>query len=95
MFAYTCRKPGITTSRQRIKRPALKANQREDDDNLYKDQSRNPFVAGDRVFLKPVSKRCNDVWSGPHTITKILNSVSVEINDDKVARHVSFLRLVP
>ena len=61
----------------------------------YKLIERNPFIVGDRVFLKPSTKKCDEDWSGPHTVTKINSAVSCEINDDGVCRHVSFLRLVP
>ena len=66
----------------------------EQGDN-YNDVTLNPLLVGDKVYLKPRVPSCDEEWSGPHVITKILSKVSVEINDDGVARHISFLRIIP
>jgi len=91
VFCAKSRKPDVTADRIEIERPKLNY---EVNDNYF-DKDRNPFLVGDKVFLKPPSSRCDDVWSGPHVVTKIISSVSVELDDINVSRHVSHLRLVP
>jgi len=92
MFGYSSRKPGVSSERKFIERKVINFETNED---TYKSCERNPFIVGDKVFLKPQTKKCDEEWSGPHVVTKIFSSVSCEVNDDGVRRHVSFLRLVP
>ena len=94
MFAATSKKPGVTTERKHIQRVGPEQVDSEES-SKYEDLDRNPFSIGDRVYLKSVSGRCDSTWSGPHRITSICSSVSVILNEDGVARHVSHLRLVP
>ena len=54
----------------------------------------NPFVVGDRVFLKG-SGRYMDAWGRPHRVTCFWSSVAVELGGDGVKRHVTHVRLVP
>ena len=94
IFCASSRKPGIVACRTEITgRPKL--NCKSTDSSAYEDVDRNPFSVGDRVFLKTPEGRCDDVWGGPHTVTNVLSSVSVEIGGDGVSRHVSHLRHVP
>ena len=84
--------PGVSDTRQLITRDKLKY---QSSNSSYECCDRNPFSVGDKVYLKPVDGRCDITWSGPHRITKLLSNVSVIINNDGVARHVSHLRLIP
>jgi len=92
MFGYSSRKPGVSSERKLIDRAKMVD---KIDEDAYKSCERNPFIVGDRVYLKPHTKKCDEGWSGPHVVTRVHSSVSCEINDDGVRRHVSFLRLVP
>ena len=91
----TCRKPGISEVRVDVSRSVVDGLENAVDDDLYEQEERNPFTVGDKVYLRPSSGRCDDVWTGPHTVTKLNSSVSVVVNEDGVSRHVSHLRLVP
>ena len=91
VFCASSRRPGITSDRVEIARPTLKCTST----STYADIDRNPFSVGDRVYLKTPQGRCDDVWSGPHTVTDIRSNVSVEVGGDGVSRHVSHLRHVP
>ena len=50
---------------------------------------RNLFVLGDLVYLRPSSGKCDVEWSGPFRVTRLFSSVSLEVNDDSIRRHVS------
>lgn len=93
VFCARSKKPGVSSSRKHISRPELAADTTANDD--YSDTSRNPLSVGDHVYLRPQSGRCDAEWTGPHRVTTIRSSVSVEIDHDGVSRHVSHLRLVP
>lgn len=90
MFHARSRLPGVRDYRE----PHCEVFNEEDERDEYPDHSKNPFNVGDRVFLRS-SGRCDDPWSGPHTITSLKSSVGVEINEDGITRHVSHVRLVP
>lgn len=92
VFAARSRKPGVSEQRESIERPPLTRRTSSSD---YRDVDRNPFSVGNRVYMRAPDGRCDSEWSGPHRITSILTSVSVEVNEDGVARHVSHLRAVP
>lgn len=92
LFCARSRKPGVSLHRIEVSRPTLPEIGRL---NEYESCDKNPFVVGDRVYLRPPSGRCDEMWSGPHRITSINSAVSVIINDDGVVRHVSHLRAVP
>lgn len=92
VFSATSRKPGITSERIEIVRPQLPISNSQ---TMYESLERNPFAVGERVYLRTSNGKCDDVWSGPHSITAIKSSVSVELNEDGIARHVSHLRPVP
>lgn len=95
MFSAVSRKPGINTQRIEILRQPYKTEGSQNCDTRYEQLERNPFVVGDRVYLKNLTGRCDSVWTGPHRITSICSSVGVVINEDGVTRHVSHLRPVP
>lgn len=92
VFSAISRKPGVTSERVNIERPQLLSH---DEISSYQDCSKNPFVVGDRVYLRRPDGRCDLSWSGPHRVTMIKSSVSVELNDDGISRHISHLRRVP
>lgn len=92
VFGMTSLKPGVSSERHPIKRDFTSDVVDED---LYDQLERNPFVVGDKVYLRPPSGKCDEDWSGPHTVTDLRSNVSAVINDDGVSRHVSYLRLVP
>ena len=92
LFSMKSKMPGVSDTRQLITRNKLKY---QSSNSSYECCDRNPFSVGDKVYLKPVDGRCDITWSGPHRITKLLSNVSVIINNDGVARHVSHLRLIP
>ncbi|MCH9662247.1 MAG: DDE-type integrase/transposase/recombinase [Gammaproteobacteria bacterium] len=89
MFGAMPRMPGVRKNRENADRPPMQ----HDDEDAPPVQS-NPFVVGDRVFLRQTS-RCDEPWSGPHRVTEIKSNVIVELNNDGVARHVSHVRRVP
>lgn len=95
VFGMTCRKPGVSEVRSDVDRSIVDGLENANCDDLYEQEERNPFTIGDKVYLRPSSGRCDDVWTGPHTVTKLNSSVSVVIDEDGVSRHVSHLRLVP
>ena len=92
LFSASSRKPGITAVRKMIERPELAPPQVEDH---YRDYDRNPFVVGERVYLRTPHGRCDVPWTGPHIITAVRSSVSIELDDDGVSRHISHVRSVP
>lgn len=94
LFCARPRKPGINNARVEVLRPHSVAKGRQSVAD-YCNLDRNPFVAGDKVFLRPSSGLCDKDWSGPHTVTQIMSSVSLILDDDGVTRHVSHLRRVP
>ena len=89
MFGVSPRKPGIAGVNRRLVEPPKMLN------TNYVETERNPFVVGDCVYLRKPSGKCDDVWTGPHVMTRILSSVSVELGDDGISRHVAHLRKVP
>lgn len=94
LFGMSPRKPGVSCQRYFVTdREAF--NHEIEDTDFYEQKQRNPFLVGDKVFLRPPSGRCDVDWSGPHIITDINSNVSVTINEDGISRHVSHLRLVP
>ena len=95
LFSMKSKKPGISHSRKMMMRSELKNNLKiQGSNDSYEDIKRHPFSIGDQVYLRPADGKCDKLWSGPHRITEILSGVSVIINDDGIARHVSHLRLV-
>lgn len=90
VFGVPPRKPGIAC----VERRSVESNTNVPNTN-YADTERNPFVVGENVYLRKPSGRCDDEWTGPHVITQILSSVSVELGDDGISRHVAHLRRVP
>ena len=94
VFAASSRKPGVTTDRTEIIRPK-QGNDKIDNESMYLNCDRNPFLVGDLVYLRQPGSRCDTAWSGPHRVTDILSNVSVQLDADGIARHVSHLRLVP
>ena len=94
VFAASSRKPGVTTDRTEIIRPK-QGNDKIDNEFMYLNCDRNPFLVGDLVYLRQPGSRCDTAWSGPHRVTDILSNVSVQLDADGIARHVSHLRLVP
>ena len=93
VFGARPRLPGVRKWRTEVSRPREFPPGQTDSD--YLDLERNPFVVGDKVFLRPSSGLCDKEWSGPHTVTAISSSVSLILDDDGIARHVSHLRRVP
>ena len=53
--------------------------------NNYRDIEKSSFIVGDKMYPKPHNRKCDIKCS----------NVSVEIDEDGIAQHVSFLRLVP
>lgn len=92
MFAASSRKPGINKDRQEITRPQVPISDFKID---HYSVDRNPLTVGDRVYLRNPDGRCDNIWSGPHTVTDIRSSVGVVLNDDGITRHVSHVRIVP
>lgn len=82
--------PGIRNMRER----SCVIMEGDNKDSDFSVAEGNPFVPGDKVFLRS-SEKCTDPWSGPHRITAIKSSVSAEINEDGITRHISHLRKMP
>ena len=95
LFCASSKKPGVTCSRREVSRPEVLSHRPEAESDMYDDIDRNPFSAGDLVYLRPPTGRCDIEWSGPHRISAIKSAVSVELDEDGVNRHVAHLRLVP
>lgn len=93
VFCAKARKPGISDTREELVR--ADATVRFHDSSLYSQVERNPFKVGNQVYLRPASGRCDEPWGGPHVVTCIRSSVSVELDHDGISRHVSHLRRVP
>ena len=79
--------PGVRKARSPLC-PLPSLNEIELATNEYNDLYSNPYVVGDEVFLRS-SGRCDDPWSGPHRITSIQSTVSVEIDNDAVRTMIS------
>ena len=95
LFSMQCKKPGICNTGTMLNRSELPNYSPVDPANSsYSDIESNPFIVGDQVYLRPNDGKCDKKWTGPHRITKLLSRVSVVINDDGVARHISHLRKV-
>ena len=92
LFSARSKKPGVSEHREEIERPPLV---KRSNDNNYQDCNRNPFAVGNRVYMRTPDGRCDAEWTGPHRVTSVLSGVSVELNADGIARHVSHLRAVP
>ena len=92
VFGAKPRMPGIT-SRRRPVQADLKLRQIESSDTRARPEL-NPFAEGDLVFVKRTS-RCDQPWSGPHRISRVVSSVAVTLDGDSCPRHVSHLRRVP
>jgi hypothetical protein len=60
----------------------------------YGDSSRNPYRVGDKVYVK-ASPSCTKPWEGPRTVTGVPTSLSVELDESTVPRHVSHVRRFP
>ena len=90
VFSAKSKKPGITQERTEIYRPKQASVQHDD-----RSTEKNPFSVGDKVFLRRPHGKCDVPWSGPHRVTAVLSNVSVQLDDDGIARHVSHIRLVP
>lgn len=96
IFCASSKKPGISYERRDVARPDITLdNLHQSSETMYKDIDRNPFSAGDLVYLRPSTGRCDTEWSGPHRISALKSAVSVELDEDGVTRHVGHLRLVP
>ena len=94
MFVAKSRMPGVTEKRQEIRRIQPDANVSSVVGNTLFNVELNPFVPGDKVFLRQ-NARCDKPWSGPHRVTAIKSSVSVALDDTDIPRHISHLRRVP
>ena len=92
MFGAKPRMPGIT-SRRRSVRADLDLRQIEGSNTRTRPEL-NPFAEGELVFLKRTS-RCDQPWSGPHRVSRVVSSVAVILDGDSCPRHVSHLRRVP
>jgi transposase InsO family protein len=88
-FGRPPRKPGLGMVPRDVVRDLVP------NESTYDDLERNPFDVGDRVYMRSPGGRCDEPWSGPHVVTRLVSSVSVEVDDVSVPRHVSHLRLVP
>jgi hypothetical protein len=60
----------------------------------YFNSALNPFRVGDKVYVKS-SPSCTKPWVGPRTVTGVPTSISVELDDSTVPRHVSHVRKYP
>ena len=89
VFGAKARIPDIRPKRIEICRPKRMSTGVTE----VRDPSRNPFVVGEKVYLK-TSSRCDVPWTGPHRVTSINSDVSVELDGDGVARHISHIRRV-
>jgi hypothetical protein len=94
VFGVRPRKPGVSNERIEVPRTSPSESERPTVPT-YHDLDRNPYMVGDQVYLRPPSGRCDVEWSGPHRVTSVRSSVSVELGDDGVSRHISHVRLVP
>ena len=95
VFSARARKPGINDQRVETFRPSQDKvktiSSREEDPRCEE----NPYLVGDRVYLRRPTGRCDDEWSGPEIVTEVRSNVSVVLNNDGISRHISHLRLVP
>ena len=94
VFAARSKKPNVSPHREEIERPQLDPPPPVDHGD-YRECERNPFSAGDLVYLRNPGGRCYTEWSGPHRVTSVFSSVAAEVGDDGIPRHVSHLRKVP
>jgi len=90
LFHAKSKKPGVNTERT-VKCVSLDETD-EGESVLMRDG--NPYVVGDQVYAR-TDGRCTSEWSGPHFVTAVRSSVSVELDEDGVTRHISHLRRVP
>ena len=88
LFHVKPRIPGVRSIRERN---CVELELQEDRSEEMKNIERNPFVLGDRVYLRS-SGMCSDPWTGPHIVTKIKSAVSLEIDEDGITRHISHVR---
>ena len=63
-------------------------------DGMHRNAEMNTFVVGDSAYMRTDGK-CDSEWSGPHRVTKIISTVSLEVNSDQITRHVSHFKKVP
>ena len=89
VFSAKARIPDIRPKRIEIRRP----KQSPTGETEVRDLSRNPFVVGEKVYLK-TSSRCDIPWTGPHRVTSINSDVSLELDGDGVVRHITHVRRV-
>lgn len=91
VFSARARKPGISNERIEIQRP--------DTSGLppcrAPDKMENPFLVGDRVYLRDPTGKCVNVWSGPKVVTEVRSDVTIVLDNDGVSRHISHVRRVP
>ncbi len=92
VFSSRCKKPGVNNVWKNIHRNEF---ERKLKDNGYNDLTKNPFLVGDKVFLRNPKGKCDVPWSGPHTVTRLFSKTSAELNDDNIRRHISHMRIVP
>ena len=95
MFRCSSRKPGVINHRIKVKCEEEDSNTDREIMEVNGSVEKNPFLVGDKVYLRPRSGKCNVEWSGPHIVTGIESSVAVVLNDEEIPRHVSHIRLVP
>jgi hypothetical protein len=93
VFGALSKLPGVRDTRVNLTDLSDKRSNKCEPDN-YKNCEKNPFKVGDGVFLKS-GKNCTTPWKGPKQVTRIVSNVSVELDFDGVARHVSFLHKFP
>lgn len=92
MFRSTSKKPGVCSDRKQVNGELqLQSIHIEEDKNM----ERNPFLVGDRVYLRIPEGKCDREWTGPHVVTALISDVAVVVNDDGIRRHISHLRLCP
>ncbi len=91
LFAVKPRIPGVRATRTEISRVPSSTHQEMPDRRVES----NPFELGDEVYLKPVNAKCDQLWTGPHRVTAVKSNVTVEIGEDGITRHISYLRKVP
>ena len=90
IFGVKSKKPGISKDRRPVTRSVVETPTEIDGKSFsYK----NPFLVGDKVYLRDKTGRCDIPWSGPHVVTKIYSPCSVNLDDESVVRHISHLKL--
>jgi len=91
LFGVKPRIPGVRATRTEVTRVPSPSHQDMPDRRVES----NPFEIGDEVYLKPVNAKCDQLWTGPHRVTAVKSNVTVEIGEDGITRHISYLRKVP